>query len=318
MPVKARDLEQNDLTCGPDPCGGGDYPVEIYETNPVQKTYNGRDYLGVAGIESDYYGSYTNPNYDGGGYLHDFVTAGHFTSLDRPGGGSTWYKNRSIIHQKATVTNHKPNECAIVSQVGGTGEWIGASRDDEPASSDFYGEQMKNAAEAAIGAVSETAGTYIAVAEFIDALANEYGSTPDDEEEWGPKFEYKPSYPHDCTNTLRFAITSRDIGDEVRVTTRQEASIPTVNDPYEVPYADVEWWLTTEDPNINSVLSQQSSITEKNATGMDTREIIDTFPSKRVRHKDLPPYAEVQEMADHGAVYRVFLPFTARTSTSSI
>lgn len=291
-------------------CGGGgtSYPFTMSEVDDPMKTYNGMDYKAAVGLEGRYYGSYTNPNWEDSGWLHDFVIAGFSTARSRDQYASDWNRDEAIDTQRAVIRNNKPDTGAIVSTVGTQTEWVGESRrSDGTDGDDEYLDAMQVAVETIAGEISSKVGWALAAEDFVQALSNDKGSDPGEADEWTPSWHYGgllSSFATDCSNTIRFAITSPEVGDYIDVTTKQEANIPTVNDSNQIPYGRLDWYLETTD--------------DDGGLSSSSKSVVDSHPSTTVEKGALPPYAEVQEMREHGPVERVMLPVRVEGSTSDI
>lgn len=298
--VTANDVGEDDYVC-PSGCDGEmDYPFTMSEVDEVSENYYGGDYSGTVGLHGRYYGSYTNPQFEDSGYLHDFVISGSTLALSKPEDSNSWNADNAINSQTAVIDNHKPQESSIVSVVNPSSdnEWVGASKADSDYSQDNYIEAMTVAVETVIGEVSQKAGYAIAAKDFVNALTNTKDE-PDNEDIWEISWDYAAtaSSTSCCSNTVRFAMTSPSVGDEIDVTTRQDANIPTVNNSD--PYSELRWVMETDDEG----------------GGVSTSAV--TFDSStKVAKNELPPYKEVQQMAERGDVHRVMLPMKVTSSTS--
>lgn len=303
-PVAGNEIGTEDYIC-PSGCGETSYPFTMNEVDEVSKNYFDGDYYGSVGLHGRYYGSYTNSNFADSGYLHDFVISGSSLALSKPEGSDSWNPDNAINSQTAIIENNKPQESSIVSVVNPStdNEWVGASKADSDYSQENYIEAMTVAVETIIGEVSQKAGYAIAAKDFVDALTNTKGNAPDGDDIWELPWDYAAtaSSTSCCSNTVRFAVTSQNEGDEIDVTTRQEANIPTVNDSSSVPYSELQWVFETD--------GNEDGVSTSNVT-LDS--------STKVSKQKLPPYKEVQQMAKRGDVHRVMLPMKVTSSTSNL
>lgn len=303
--ASASDPDTDAVTC-PSGCGGGgSYPFVMNEIDDVVKTYNGHDYRGTVGLQGRYYGSYTNENWEDSGWLHDFVISGFSAARSRGQYADSWNLDPAIYSQTAKIQNNKPDKGAIVSTVGTQNEWVGESRRaSDTGNPDQYMDAMKIAVETLISEVSQKAGYALNAAQFVDALTNDKGTSPDQTDQWTPSWNYGEwlGSATDCSNTIRFAITSPKLGDYIDVTTTQEANVPTVNDSYSVPHSTLDWYMETSNDD----------------GGLSSASVTESRPSTTVNKDNLPPYEEVQKMADRGEVKRVMLPIQVEASTSDL
>ena len=302
--------DEDDVICSgvSTDCGGGDHPFTMNEIDDPLKTYNGKDYKAAVGLHGRYYGSYTNDNWDSSVWLHDFIISGFSSARSRDQSATDWNRDPAISEQTAIIENNKPSEGAIVSTVGSQNEWVGECRlSDGVDNDDSYQDAMKVAVETLVSEVSAKAGWGLAAQDFIEALSNDTGDDPGEVDEWTPSWDYGGpfgGFATDCSNTIRFAVTSPELGEYIDITTKQEADIPTVNDSNQIPYSSLDWYMETKNDDDG---------------GLSASRAIESHPSMTIEHKqDLPPYKPVQEMFNHGSVEKVMLPIRAESSTSSI
>lgn len=306
----AAEPDEDAVTCsGPSvDCGGDtDYPITMSQIDDPMKTYNGMDYKAAVGLHGRYYGSYTNVNIEDSVWLHDFIIAGFSSARSRDQSASDWNRDPAISEQGAVIENNKPDKGAIVSTVGSQKEWVGESRrNNDVDNDDNFVDAMKVAVETLAGEVSSKAGWVLAAEDFVQALSNDNGDSPGEDDDWTPSWSYGGpfgGYATDCSNTIRFAVTSPEVGDIIDVTTKQEADIPTVNDSNEIPHSSLDWYMETDD----------------DGGGLSKSSVIESNPSATIeRERNLPPYQAVQDMFASGSVEKVMLPIRAETSTSDI
>lgn len=306
----AANPDEDAVTCsGPSvDCGGEtDYPITMSQVDDPMKTYNGMDYKAAVGLHGRYYGSYTNTNIDGSVWLHDFIISGFSSARSRDQYAGDWNRDPAISEQTAVIENNKPDEGAIVSTVGSQQEWVGESRhNDDVDNDDNYVDAMKVAVETLAGEVESKVGWALAAQDFVEALSNDSSDDPGEADEWTPSWSYGGpfgGYATDCSNTIRFAITSPEVGDIIDVTTKQEADIPTVNESDEIPYSSLGWYMETDE----------------DGGGLSKSSVIESHPSATIERKEnLPPYKEVQDMFANGSIKKVMLPIRAEASTSDL